>query len=97
MLELKPSNDKTSETRAGDFREALSKTAELCEKAGMAQAELIADLPPSAAMSDRAAPERLAARIMLGTDFDGPTCGEHGALVNPMPSGTKATDALMHG
>ena len=97
LLELKPSNDKTSETRAGDFREALSKTAELCEKAGMAQAELIADLPPSAAMSDRAAPERLAARIMLGTDFDGPTCGEHGALVNPMPSGTKATDALMHG
>ena len=97
MLELKPSNDKTSETRAGDFREALAKTAELCEKAGMAQAELIADLQPSAAMSDRAAPERLATRIMLGTDFDGLTCGEHGALVNPMHAGTKAMDALMHG
>jgi len=98
MLELKPSNDKTSETRAGDFREAVSKTAELCEKAGIAQAELMADLQPSAAMSDWAAPERLAARIMLlGTDFDGPTCGEHGALVNPMHAGTKAMDALMHG
>jgi len=47
-------------------------------------------------MNDRAAPERLAARIMLGTDLDGPTCGEHGALVNPMHSGTKAMVALMH-
>jgi len=92
MLELKPSNDKTSETRAGDFREALSKTAELCEKADMAQAELIADLLPSAAMNDRAAPERLAARIMLGTDLDGPTCGEHGGLVIPMHVGMKAMD-----
>ena len=97
MLELKPSNDKTSETRAGDFREALAKTAELCEKAGMAQAELIADLQPSAAMSDRAAPERLATRIMLGTDFDGPTCGEHGALLNPMHAATTAMNALMYG
>merc|ERR1712070_1136518 len=96
MLELKPSNDKTSETRAGDFRDALSKTSELCEKAGMAQAELIADLQPSAAMSDRAAPERLAARIMLGTDFDGPTCGEHGALVNPMHAATTGMNALMY-
>ena len=44
LLELKPSNDKTAETRAGDFREARAKTAELCDKAGMAHAELIADL-----------------------------------------------------
>jgi hypothetical protein len=56
----------------------LRNTAELCEKANMAQAELIADLQASAAMNDRAAPERLAARVMLGTDLDGPTCGEHG-------------------
>ena len=56
MLELKSSNDKTSETRAGDFREALRHSAELCKKAGMAQAELIGDLQPSAAMNDRAAP-----------------------------------------
>ena len=55
----------------------------------MTQAELIADLQPSAAMNDRAAPERLAAKIMLGTDLDGPTCGEHGALVNAIHAGTK--------
>ena len=73
MLELKPSNDKTSETRAGDFREALAKTRELCEKAGMAQAERIADLQPSAAMSDRAAPERLATRIMLCLLYTSPS------------------------
>ena len=96
LLELKPSNDKTAETRAGDFREALANTKRLCEKAGMAQAELIADLQPSAAMSDRAAPERLATRIMLGTDFDGPTCGEHGALINPMHAATTGMDELMH-
>jgi len=96
MLELKPSNDKTSETRAGDFREALAKTTELCEKAGMAQAERIADLQPSAAMSERAAPERLATRIMLGTDFDGPICGAHGGLINPMHAATTGMDELMH-
>jgi hypothetical protein len=56
LLEMKSSNDKTSETRAGDFREALRHSAELCKKAGMAQAELIGDLQPSAAMYDRAAP-----------------------------------------
>ena len=98
MLELKSLNDKTSETRAGDFGEALRHTEELCKKAGMPQAELIGDLQPSAAMNDRAAPERLAAsRLMLRTDVDGPTCGEHGAVVNPMHSGTKAMDAVMHG
>ena len=48
-------------------------------------------------MSDRAAPERLATRIMLGTDFDGPTCGEHGALTNPMNAGTKAMYAILQG
>ena len=63
----------------------------------MTQAELIADLQPSAAMNDRAAPERLAAKIMLGTDLDGPTCGEHGALVNAIHAGTKTMDAVMHG
>ena len=78
LLEMKSFNNETSETRAGDFREALRNTAELCEKVNMAQAELIADLQASAAMNDRAAPERLAARVMLGTDLDGPTCGEHG-------------------
>jgi len=72
LLEMKSSNDKTSETRAGDFREAVRHIVELCEKAGMAQAELIGDIQPSAAMNDRAAPERLPARIMLGTDLDGP-------------------------
>ena len=97
LLEMKSSNDKTSETRAGDFREALLNTVELCDKAGMAQAELIADLQPSAAMNDRAAPERLVARIMLDTDLDGPTCREHGALVNPMHAGTKSKDQVMHG
>ena len=75
---MKYSNDKTSETRAKDFREALRHAAELYQKAGMTQAELIADLQPSAAMNDRAAPERLAAKIMLGTDLDGPLAASTG-------------------
>jgi len=62
----------------------------------MAQAERIADLQPSAAMSDRAAPERRANRLMLGTDFDGPTCGEHGALLNPMHAATTGMNELMY-
>ena len=33
---------------------------------------------------------------MLGTNRDGPTCGEHGGLVNPMHAGTKAIDEVMH-
>ena len=97
LLEMKSLDDKTSETRAGGFREALRHIAELCKKAGMSQVELIGDLRPSAAMNDRADPELLAARIMLGTDLDGPTYGEHGAVVNPMHAGTNATDAVMHG
>ena len=92
LLEMKSSNDRTSKTRVRDFRKALLNTTELCEMSDMAQAELIADLLPSAAMNDRAAPERLAARIMLGTDLDGPTCGEHGGLVIPMHAGMKAMD-----
>ena len=92
LLEMKSSNDRTSKTRVRDFRKALLNTTELCEMSDMAQAELIADLLPSAAMNDRAAPERLAARIMLGTDLDGPTCGEHGGLVIPMHVGMKAMD-----
>ena len=72
VVEMKSSNDKTSETRAGDFREALRRIAELGKKAGMTKAELNGDLQPLAAMNDRAAPERLPARIMLGTDLDGP-------------------------
>ena len=48
-------------------------------------------------MNDRAAPERLAVRILLRTDLDGPTCGKHGALVNPLHAGTKAKDAVVHG
>ena len=72
LLEMNSSNDKTSETRAGDFRETLRHIAEHCKKVGMTKAELIGDLQPSAAMNDRAAPEWLAAWIMLGTDLDGP-------------------------
>merc|ERR1712070_770467 len=94
---MNSSNDKTSETRAEDFREALRHIAEHCKKTGMTKAELIGDLQPSAAMNDRAAPERLAARIMLRTDLNGPTCGEHGALVNPLHASTKAMDAVVHG
>ena len=37
LVEMKSSNDKTSETRAGDFREAVRHIAELCKKAGMTQ------------------------------------------------------------
>ena len=97
LVEMKSSNDKTSETRAGDFREALRRIAELGKKAGMTKAELNGDLQPLAAMNDRAAPERLAVRILLRTDLDGPTCGKHGALVNPLHAGTKAKDAVVHG
>ena len=97
LVEMKSSNDKTSETRAGDFREALRRIAELGKKAGMTKAELNGDLQPLAAMNDRAAPERLAARIILGTDLEGPTCSEHGALTNPMNAGTKAMDAILQG
>ena len=100
IFEMKASNDKTPEMRAGDFREALRLIAELCKKVRAwlrRSSSATSKLQPSAAMNDRAAPERLAARIMLRTDLDGPTCGEHGALVNPLHASTKAMDAVVHG
>jgi hypothetical protein len=97
LLDLNWAMDKTSATRASDFRAACSGVAKLCEKAGMANSNLVGELIPSGSMNDRASPERLAAKLMTGCDTDGPTCGEHGALVNPMHHGTKAMDKMVRG
>lgn len=34
---------------------------------------------------------------MTESDLEGPTCGEHGALVNPMKAGTDAVDKIVQG
>jgi hypothetical protein len=97
LLDLNWAMDKTSATRAADFRAACHGVAALCEKAGMHNSTLVEKLVPSGSMNDRASPERLAAKLMTGCDTDGPTCGEHGALVNPMHHGTKAMDMIVRG
>ena len=34
--------------------------------------------------------------IVLGTDIDSPTCGEHGRLATPIHTGAKAMGQVMH-
>lgn len=97
LLDLNWAMDKTSATRSSDFRAACQGVAALCEKAGMANSHLVEELVPTGSMNDRASPERLAAKLMTDCDTDGPTCGEHGALVNPMHHGTKAMDKIVRG
>ena len=97
LLDLNWAMDKTSATRAADFRTACNTCARLCDAAGMQTTKLIAELIPSGSMNDRASPERLAAKMMTHRETDGPTCGEHGALVNPMHAGTKAMDEIVRG
>lgn len=63
----------------------------------MPHTERIADLCPSATMTDRANAERCAARLLVGGDQVNPTCGEHGAIVNPTTACTKAMDKVVLG
>lgn len=90
LLDINWSMDKTAATRASDFRSVLKTVAELCNDAGMKDTDLIEELQPSACMNDRASPERAAARLITGSNENrNPTCGEHGALVNPLSACTK--------
>jgi hypothetical protein len=97
LIDLNWAMDKTSATRASDFRDACQGVAKLCAKAGMADSHLVGEVIPSGSMNDRASPERLAAKLMTGCSTDGATCGEHGSLVNPMHYGTKAMDKVVQG
>lgn len=90
LLDINWSMDKTAATRASDFRSVLKTVAALCSTAGMKDTDLIEELQPSACMNDRASPERAAARLITGSNENcNPTCGEHGALVNPLSACTK--------
>eukprot|EP00966_Prymnesium_polylepis_P313165 7236225-Prymnesium_polylepis.1 len=89
--------DKTSATRASDFRTICKSVAALCKKAEMPNTQLIEELTPSAGMNDRANAEKAAARMITGSDRVNPTCGEHGAIVNPCGAATKAMDAVVRG
>lgn len=48
-------------------------------------------------MTDRANAERCASRMIVGTAQVNPTCGEHGAIVNPTSACTKAMDRVVLG
>lgn len=63
----------------------------------MKQAERIAELEPSATMTDRANAERCASRIITGASAVNPTCGEHGAVVNPTRACATAMDKVVLG
>lgn len=63
----------------------------------MEHTERIAELCPSATMTDRANAERCAARMLVGDGHVNPTCGEHGAVVNPTTACTKAMDKVVLG
>ena len=56
---------------------------------------LIQDLQPSATMTDRANAERCASRILAGANSVNPTCGEHGAIVNPTGACAAAMDKVV--
>lgn len=90
LLDINWSIDKTSATRASDFRSVCKTVAQLCNDAGMHDTSLIEELQPSGCMNDRASSERAAARLITGSnENNSPTCGEHGALVNPLSACTK--------
>jgi hypothetical protein len=97
LFDIRWAMDKTAATRAADFRSICRDVAALCLKAEMKETEKIAELKPSAAMNDRANAELLAARLMTESEHVNPTCGEHGAAVNPMAAATKAMDAVVRG
>lgn len=60
----------------------------------MKDTERISDLQPSATMTDRANAERCASRLITGSDRVNPTCGEHGAVINPTKSCMDAMDKV---
>jgi hypothetical protein len=97
LFDIRWAMDKTAATRAKDFRAICHDVAALCKKAEMAETEKIATLKPTAAMNDRANAELCAARLMTESDHVNPTCGEHGAAVNPMSACTKAMDGVVRG
>lgn len=94
LLDISWAMDKTSATRARDFRSICSQIANVCKQAGMLDTDDIRDLQPSATMTDRANAERCAARLVTGSEVN-PTCGEHGAVVNPTSACTKAMDRVV--
>ena len=47
LLDMNWAMDKTSATRAADFRTACSSVARLCAKAGMADTHLVGELVPT--------------------------------------------------
>lgn len=95
LLDISWAMDKTAATRAQDFRTICTQIGALCKKAGMMETELIGNLQPSATMTDRANAERCASRLITGSDQVNPTCGEHGAAVNPCASCIKAMDKVV--
>lgn len=97
LLDVTWAMDKTAATRARDFRSVCSQIADVCRKAGMDAADEIEELQPSATMTDRANAERCASRLLMGSDSVNPTCGEHGAVVNPCNACTKAMDRVARG
>ena len=97
LFDIRWAMDKTSATRAADFRSICKEVAALCEKANMTDTQRIATLVPSASMNDRANAELAAARMITQSETVNPTCGEHGAAVNPGAAGTKAMDTVVRG
>lgn len=97
LLDISWAMDKTAATRASDFRSICKAVAELCKKAGMANTDELENLQPTATMTDRANAERCASRLVLGSDQVNPTCGEHGAVVNPCTAGTNAMSGVVRG
>ena len=61
----------------------------------MSDTDMIEKFQPSATMTDRANAERCASRLVTGSDTVNPTCGEHGAVVNPTGACTKAMDKVV--
>ena len=57
--------------------------------------KLIAELMPTSTMTDRASAELKASRLVIESERVNPTCGEHGALVNPLGASTKAMDKVV--
>lgn len=91
LMDISWAMDKTAATRASDFRTICAGMADLCKKAGMLETDRLKDLQPSATMTDRANAER----CLMGSDVVNPTCGEHGAVVNPTTACTKAMDHVV--
>ena len=97
LFDIRWAMDKTSATRAADFRHICSSVAKLCAAADMKDTHLIAELQPSATMTDRANAELKASQLITQSKDPNPTCGEHGGLVNPLSAASGAMDAVVCG